>query len=52
MKDEDKTKDQLINELIELRQRNSKPESLKDELRKTKEELERANNLAEFTQNS
>jgi len=40
MKDEDKTKEQLINELAELRQRVTKFEELETKLKKTKDKLE------------
>jgi len=40
MKDGDKTKEQLINELAELRQRVTKFEELETKLKKTKDKLE------------
>ena len=42
MKDEDKTKDELINELVELRQRIAEIEALETEQKKTEELLRNA----------
>ena len=42
MKDENKTKKQLLNELIELRQRITEKEKIESELRQTKENIQRS----------